>query len=103
MPPMLKRFMSLKNSKGEERKGRPVASRANSLLAVEKPKRTRSRSRLGRDVTHMEKKVKRKAKVGLLVTKEFATAVEDVKVEVERIADDCRQNNRKFRCVISLF
>ena len=45
----------------------------------------------------MEKKAKRKAKVGLLMTKEFATAVEDTRAEVERIANECRANNRKFR------
>ena len=97
---MLKRFVSLKNLKGEERKGRPVTSRSNSTLQVvpEKEKRTRSRSRLGRDVARKkEKKPKKKANVGLLVTKEFALAVEATKQEVERIANDCRANNRKFR------
>lgn len=97
----MKRYVSLKNLKGEERKGRPVASRSNSTLqvVVEKEKRTRSRSRLGRDAAHKQKKHKKKANVGLLVTKEFALAVDATRKEVERIASDCRANNRKFRYV----
>lgn len=101
MPPTLKRYVSLKKLTGEERKGRPVSSRQNSTLqvVVEKEKRTRSRSRLGRDAARRkEKKPKKKANVGLLVTKEFAAAVEATRKEIERIANDCRANNRKFRC-----
>jgi len=34
---------------------------------------------------------------GLLVTKELDKALEKCRVEVKRIAEDCRRKNRKFR------
>ena len=90
------------SKKKEEGRGRPGPPKdADDTLKPGGPERTRSRSRLrgGPDNRKAKKNEKRKEKkqVGLFVTKELATAIETTKATVERIANECRLKNRRFR------